>query len=352
MYPRININLDHYIHNINYLTNELRSLDELFVVTKVHGANKKIIDTLYEAGIKRFADSRLQNLKAIKENHADATTLQLRLPMLSEISELVKYVDRSLNSEMVTIKLIDEECQKINKTHEIILMIDVGDLREGIMFDSDYLAFVSEIIKFQHIKLVGIGFNVTCYGSVIPSLEIFEKIIEIRNDIEEKLQIKLPIISGGNSSSLEIALKDKLPQEINNLRIGDAFFSGMEAAYYTLIPQMHHDICELEAEIIEIKDKPSYPIGELGVNAFGEVVEYEDVGIHTRAILAIGRQDIALDDIINHNKDVKVLGSSSDHLIIEIKKGQYQVGDTIKFSLKYGGILSLFTSKYVSKHFI
>ena len=352
MYPRVNINLEHYHHNIKFLYNKLTTLDELFVVTKAYSAYGPIIDKLYEIGIRHYADSRIQNLKSIKEKYPDVTTLQLRLPMASEISELVKYANRSLNSELSTIKLIDEECQRTNKTHDIILMIDVGDLREGIMFDSDYVSFAKEIIKFEHVNLIGVGFNVTCYGSVIPTQETLKQLIAICNDIEEQLNIKLPVISGGNSSSLDLALKDGLPKEITNLRVGDAFLSGMEAAHSTLIPEMYHDIFELEAQIIEIKEKPSYPIGELGVNAFGEVVEYEDVGIHTRAIIAIGRQDVSQDDLIPQDKDIKILGSSSDHLILEVKAGKYQVGDTLKFSLKYGGILSLFTSKYVHKHLL
>lgn len=352
MYPRININLAHYQHNINTLQSKLAKIDEIFVVTKAYSAYSPIIDMLYETGIRNFADSRIQNLKSIKEKYPDVTTLQLRLPMASEISELVKFVNRSLVSELTTIKLIDEECKRVNKKHEIILMIDVGDLREGIMFDSDYVSFAREIIKFKNINLIGVGFNVTCYGSIIPTKENLNQLITIRNDIENELNIKLPIISGGNSSSIYLALDSDFPKEVNNLRIGDAFLSGVEAAYNEKIQDMYYDIFELEAQIVEIKEKPSLPIGKSGLNAFGEKVEFEDVGIHTRAIIAIGRQDILQSDLIVQDEDIKILGSSSDHTILEVKPNKYHVGDTIKFSLKYGGVLSLFTSKYVSKNII
>lgn len=351
MYPRININLEHYKHNIKFLHDKL-NLDEIFVVTKVFTAYHPIIDTLYELGIRNYADSRIQNLKLIKERYPDITTLQLRLPMASEISELVKYANRSLNSELSTIKLIDEECQKQNTTHDIILMIDVGDLREGIMFDSDYVAFAREIIKYKNINLIGIGFNVTCYGSIIPSKANLDQLVKIKSDIEKELNIKIPIISGGNSSSIYLALNNDFPKEVNNLRIGDAFISGVEAAYNEKIPGMYNDVFELEVQIVEIKEKPSLPIGKKGLNAFGEQVEYEDVGIHTRAIIAIGRQDIMQSDLIVQDDDITILGSSSDHTILEVKADKFKVGDTIKFSLKYGGVLSLFTSKYVHKHIL
>ena len=350
MYPRINVNLKHLEHNVKFLFNELNYLDELFVVTKVYSAYEPIVDKFYEWGVRCFADSRGINLKSIKERYPDATTLQLRLPMAEEISKMIHYADRSLNSEISTIKLINEACLQANKTHDIILMIDVGDLREGIMYNSDYKAFVKEIIGLEKVNLIGIGTNVTCYGSVIPTKDTIQTLVDIRDDLEKEFNIKIPVISGGNSSSLYLHFNGTMPQGVTNLRVGDAFMSGIEAAYSQPIEGMYGDICQLEAKIIELKDKPSYPIGELGVNAFGETVEYEDVGIHTRAILAIGRQDVSQDDIIPLNDDVIVLGSSSDHLILEVPKDKYHVGDTILFKLKYGGVLSLFTSRYVHKN--
>ncbi|MDF9867229.1 putative amino acid racemase [Bacilli bacterium PM5-3] len=352
MYPRININMEHFHHNVNHLFNEFSYLDELFIVTKAYSAYGPIIDKLYSWGIRTFADSRIQNIKSIKEKYPDVTTMQLRLPMPDEVDELVKYADRSLNSEISTIKLINEACLKANTTHDIILMIDVGDLREGIMFDSDYKSFVKEILEFDRVNLIGLGLNVTCYGSVIPTKDTVQILVDIKEDLEKEFNIEIPVISGGNSSSIYLHLENIMPSGVTNLRVGDAFISGIEAAYSKEIPNMYYDVFQLEAQIIEIKEKPSYPIGELGVNAFGEVVEYEDVGIHTRAIVAIGRQDVSQDDIFALDKDVTILGSSSDHLILEVPSNKYKVGDTLLFRLKYGGILSLFTSKYVNKHIL
>lgn len=350
MYPRVNINLDNYKKNINYLTNELNYIDEIFVVTKAYSAHPIIIDNLYKWGVRYFADSRIQNIKSIKEKFSDVTTMQLRLPMADEIDELVQYADRSLNSELSTIKLINEACLRYDTSHDIILMIDVGDLREGIMFNEDYLSFVAEILKFDRVNLIGVGTNVTCYGSIIPTKETLQQVVDIRDEIEKHFDIDIPIVSGGNSSSIYLHFDENLPEGINNLRIGDTFISGMETSYSKQLEKMHNDVFQLEAQIIEVKNKPSYPIGKLGVNAFGEVVEYEDKGFHTRAIVAIGRQDVSQYDIIPVDDDVQVLGSSSDHLILEVRENKYQVGDTLKFNLKYGGVLSLFTSKYVNKH--
>ena len=60
---------------------------------------------------------------------------------------------------------------------------------------------------------------------------------------------------------------------------------------------MHADCFVLNAELIEVKTKPSYPIGLMGMDSFGNTPEIIDQGLMRRGILAIGKQDVALDDL-------------------------------------------------------
>ena len=76
----------------------------------------------------------------------------------------------------------------------------------------------------------------------------------------------------------------------------------------------------LEAQIIELKSKRSLPIGEIGVDAFGQRPYYEDRGIIRRAILAIGKQDTDPDSMISLDEKIDILGASSDHLILDVSK--------------------------------
>ena len=57
----------------------------------------------------------------------------IRIPMISEAEDVVRYTDISLNSEIKVAKALSKEAIKMGKIHEIILMVDVGDLREGIL---------------------------------------------------------------------------------------------------------------------------------------------------------------------------------------------------------------------------
>jgi predicted amino acid racemase len=212
---------------------------------------------------------------------------------------------------------------------------------------------VEHTLKLEHIKLEGIGTNLTCYGGVLPTPETLEKLVECKNKIQEKFNIKLNIVSGGNSSTIEMLLDDSIPYGINNLRLGESIVLGRETAYGMGIDNLYNDVFTLEAEIIEIKEKPSIPIGTIGMNAFGKVPVFEDKGNMLRAIIALGKQDVDHLELIPYDT-IKAIGSSSDHIILDISDSYniYQIGDPVLFKLTYASVLSLMTSKYVKKVFI
>lgn len=346
MYPSIHINLEKYRHNLNYLHHLAKEHGQtVMVVTKVFCADHKLIDVINTTDIEYIADSKIENLKKIK---TDKLKVLLRIPQLSQVNEVVKYSDLSLNSELKVIEALDLAAKNINQKHRILLMFDIGDLREGIFYKSDYLPIINKILTLEHIELFGIGTNLTCFGGVIPTEETLSKLQMIKEHIEKHFSISLNMISGGNSSAIQMLNDDKLPSFINNLRIGEAFVLGRETAYGKQIENMFDDVFTLKAEIVELKEKPSMPEGLLGFDAFGKPSNFIDQGNMSRAILGIGRQDVDCENLID-GPDTNILGCSSDHLIVELKTNQYAVGSVLNFKLTYAGILRLMTSPYVRR---
>lgn len=346
MLPKIHIHLKKYQENIDYLTHLAHMYGlSVMVVSKVFCADQELVNVINLTQVDMIADSKIRNLEKI--NTLKPKVL-LRIPQLSEALDVVKYSDISLNSELDVIKELNEKAKFMFKKHKIILMFDLGDLREGIYYKDDYQHIIEEILSLEYIELYGIGTNLTCYGGVIPTVETLDKLKHIKENIESNFNIKLEMISGGNSSALPMLFKEELPKFITNLRIGEAFVLGRETAYGTLIPSMHDDVFTCEAEVIEIKDKPSLPEGELGMDAFGQKVQFEDKGIMKRAILGIGRQEVDCKHLIPP-EGIEIMGCSSDHLIVSVTKGNYHIGDSITFKLTYGGILSLMTSPYMKR---
>jgi len=351
MYPRIVIDKEKYRHNLKYLLDICHKHGMTVMgVSKVFCANRELVDILIQEHVDYIADSRIENLMTFTSL---MPKVLLRLPMISEAELVVKHANISLNSEIDTIKALDKSAKELKKKHGIILMIDLGDLREGIFIENEVYETIERILKLDNIVLKGIGTNLTCYGGVIPSPEIFNKLLNYKTIIETKFNIKLEIISGGNSSNIELLMENLIPKGINNIRLGESIALGRETAHGNMIDNLYSDVFTLEAEIVEIQEKPSIPIGEIGMNAFGKTPIFKDRGKMLRAIIAIGKQDVDHLELIPLDT-IEAIGSSSDHIILDVGNAYniYQVGDIITFRLTYASVLSLMTSKYVKKAYV
>lgn len=347
MYPCIEIDLEKIKYNYKTIKRICQDI-KIAGVIKVFCGSPIIAQTLVDVGIDYLADSRIQNLEKVKDIKAEK--IMLRLPSPSESDLVVQFADISLNSELFTIKQLSESAKKYGKTHKIILMVDLGDLREGIFEESKLFNLIEEVRSLENIKIEGLGTNLTCFGAIVPKYNNLKRLVDLKEEIEKRFPINLNILSGGNSSSIYLAQNNEMPHGINNLRLGEAIYFGREAAYLNNIPDTFDDAVILKAEIIEIKKKPSVPIGETSYNAFGETPVFEDKGIITRAICAVGRQDVDSESLTPLDSSISILGCSSDHLLLHLpSNSEYSVGDIVSFKLPYTGVLKAMTSEYLEK---
>lgn len=356
MYPRLVMDIEKLRSNIDAVAEIAsgRGGCSLMIVTKALCADEKIVGMIAaHPAVSYIADSRIQNIKKNSDiiRAEGKESVLLRLPMASEIEDVVKYADISFNSELATVEMLDEEAGRQGRIHKVVLMVDVGDLREGIFFknEEEILETARRINDMKNVELFGLGVNLTCYGAIIPKYDNLSTLCGIAEKIEAAVGVKLSMISGGNSSSIYLVDKGELPERINNLRLGEAFLLGNDTAYGTRLPGTADDAITVEAQIIELKEKPSLPIGEVGVDAFGQKPYYEDRGIIKRAILAIGQQDMDRDSMYPVDDRIDVLGASSDHMLLDVTKADYKVGDIVTFKLGYGSVLKAATSPYVKK---
>lgn len=351
--PNIEINLQKIKNNVKVINKICENAGIKPVgITKVSNGSVEIAQAMVDGGVKIIGDSRIKNLK--KYTNIPAKKMLIRLPMMSEIKDLVKFCDVSLNSEIKVIRNISKEAKRLNKVHEIILMIEVGDLREGIYDRNEIMEIVRETLELEGVKLVGIGTNLNCFGSIKPSKENLGILIDIKNEIKKEFGVELETVSGGNSGSLALVLNGEMPKGVNQIRIGTAFLLGLIEVNLPRITNTYDDAFKLFAEIIEIKNKPSKPFGEFGVDAFRNTPIFQDKGIRKRAICAVGRQDCDPKFMYPEDKNIEILGASSDHLLLDITncRDSYEIGDKIGFVLDYISILGCMTSSHVRKVYI
>ena len=326
---------------------------EWSIVTKVLSGNKLFLTELLKFDIKQVSDSRVSNLKVIKTINPKIETIYIKPPAKRSISSVVKYADISMNTEIETIKLLSKEAKKQNKTHKIIIMIELGELREGVLGE-DFIDFYESIFKLKNIKIVGIGANLSCLYGVLPNHDKLIQLSLYKQLIEAKFNKQIPYVSGGSSVTIPLIFQNLLPKGINHFRVGETLFLGTDVYNNTKFKKMHSDVFLLYSEIIELMEKPIVPIGEIGTNVEGKTYEFDQTNLGEtsyRAIIDLGLLDAETNHLEFIDKSLKLAGASSDMIVIDLgdNKKNYKVGDLVEFKLDYMGLLRIMNSKYIEK---
>lgn len=349
-YPRLDVDCTKVCHNAQYLMAKL-ALKNISVtpVTKVFSGHPIIAQMLIDAGAEMVADSRVENIQRLTKAGVLVPKMLIRTPMLSQVTSIVKWCDISLNTEIDVIQKLSCAAKQLNITHGIIIMIELGDLREGVMPEL-IIGFIKQIIDLPNIIIKGIGANLACRYGIATDDKNMSLLSNLADDIEAKFDLKLDIISGGNTASIDWAINHTSTTRVNNLRIGEAIFLGFDSLTQDKIEGLYTDSITLTAEVIESKLKPSLPWGSRGANAFGEKQYTSERGAVSQAILALGRQDVCITGL-SAPDGMTIMSSTSDHLIIETSGKPLLVGQTVMFNLDYSALLSSMSSCYVYKYF-
>lgn len=350
----ITLNKDKLKHNFNFLEKLFSENNiEWSVVTKVLCGNETFLQEVLNLPIEEFCDSRISNLKTIKELSPDAQTVYIKPVPFTFIDDIVRYADVSFNTEIKTLSLLSDKAVSMNIHHRAVIMIEMGELREGVVRER-LLDFFENVKDLPNIQIVGIGTNLTCMNGVLPDYDKMRELYDCKLELEQNFGVKIPYVSGGASVTIPLILDGKMPKHINHFRVGETLFFGTNVYDNTDIPEMFQDVFKLHAEIIEIKEKPSIPDGTLGQNLTGEVKDFSNEPENhksKRAIIDVGLLEMNLNDLEPEDPAMKIVGGSSDMLVVDIEEAEkkYKVGEFITFNINYMGLLSLMNSDYVEK---
>lgn len=342
-------------HNYTFLQNIFQSRNiEWGVVSKLLCGNQLYLKELINLGAKEIHDSRISNLKIVKEIAPEIQTVYIKPPAKRSITKIVKFADVSFNTEIETIKMLSEEAKKQHKIHKIIIMIEMGDLREGVMGE-DLIAFYGDVLSLPNIEIRGIGTNLNCLSGVMPTQDKLIQLSLYKQLIEAKFNISIPWVSGGTSVAIPLMLKNARPMAVNHFRVGEALFFAKDLFTGNVIEGMESEVFKLFAEVIEVTEKPDIPSGELGENVAGNTFasnSNHDLGSSSlRAILDIGLLDMQPQYIEPDDENITLIDASSDMLVVDISNStkNYKIGDLISFKIKYMGALYLLNSNYIEK---
>ncbi len=353
----IQLDKNKLIHNYEYLNKEFASRNiDWSIVTKLLCGNNDFLQVILNTGIKEICDSRIKNLKRIKLLKPEIQTVYIKPPSKRSIPNIVKYADVSFNTESTTVELLSNEAVRQNKTHRITIMIELGDLREGIMGEH-LTSFYESIFNLPYIEVVAIGTNLNCLHGVMPSRDKLVQLSLYKQIIELKFKKKIRWVTAGTSVVIPLLFKKQVPKAVNHFRVGETLFFGNNLFTGKPIKAMRSNVFKLYSEIIEITEKPKVPMGMLAENPSGEVFEVDESEYGKtsyRAILDIGLLDISPNYLVPDDSKISIVNASSDMLVVDLGKARrnYNVGDFLTFGLKYMGVLRLMSSDYIEKRVI
>jgi len=337
---RVLINLEALHHNLSVIDSWMQKHESSWtLVTKVLCGHQDTMAALDKFGIRSVGESRLENLEQMKSVAQNMETWYLRVPTLSSIEDVIELSDVSLNTEVEVIEALNDQAAKQGKNHRVVIMIELGDLREGLLPGS-LVKFYENVFELSNIEVIGIGSNMGCLAGVVPSVDQFMQLVLYRELLELKFGQKLPVISAGSSAVLPLVLDGTLPRPINHFRIGESVFLGSDLISGGILPGLRNDAIILEAEVAELKEKSLVPPVETSsVAPFQHDYEnnLEPGQRGYRAIVSIGNLDTDVAGLTPENDEHHIAGASSDVTVVNIgeeSKG-INVGDVLRFKLSY-----------------
>ena len=356
--PRLEIKLNQLQHNAKKLIENL-ALQGISItgVSKATMAMPEIVNIWINAGIHSIGESRIENIESINKVNKRVRTLLTRIPMLSQVDQVVSQASISCNSELSVLTALAAAAEKQNLRHGVLLMVELGDLREGIL-PKDLNEVVKQVMNLPNLELIGIGANLGCQNGVAPDQKNMNELSLIMNNVEADFKIKLEWCSGGNSANLPWLTAGGKPDRLNHLRIGEALLLGREPLTRTIIKGLYTDAITLVVEVIETKLKPTTPWGIQYQTSFSDAPSKQNQKSNddrneifdSRILLAIGEQDIDPSGLKADGIEIK--GASSDYLVVSSSQNTLKVGCEQRFSLNYSALLRAMTSPYIKKYFV
>lgn len=352
--------------NIKYLSRYFKERQiEWSLITKVFSGDKEFLEHVLTEdviqNINSVGDSRLSSLKNLRTVNPNMRTIYIKPPAKIYADEIVQYADISLNSSLSTVKALNQAAKKIGKIHQVIIMIELGELREGVTRE-ELMSFYQEVFNLSHIEVIGIGSNLGCMYGVEPNYDKLLQLALYQELIAAKFNQELKYVSGGTSITLPLVENGVVPKEINHFRIGEAAFFGVSPLHNRQFKELHTDTFSFHANIIELSEKKIVPEGNLSNASIGHSATFDtedENKTSIKAILDFGILDVEKDDIEFIDSSLSFVGVTSDMLVIDLGKNEdeqgnkkYSIGDKIQFTTNYMAVARLLNSKFVSKRFV
>ena len=346
--PRIDVDLEKIRHNTRALVQQLRPLGiKVIGVTKAVCGHPAIAKAMLDGGASGLADARVRNIARMRRAGITCPITMIRPPMLSQVCDVIDACSSSYNTEFETIAALGLASHQKRKVHDIILLVEMGDLRDGIL-PNDLNTMVEQINDLPGIALKGIAANFACLGREAPNHQSMTDFSSLAYRIESVHGLRMTTVSGGSSANLNWVREARKHGRINELRLGEAILLGLDPLTGNPIAGLHTDAFSLAAEVIEAMSK-THACG--GSQVSRETLSQRLVPDHLKNIrinLALGKQDTDISGLKFPDGFV-LAGATSDHTVVETKDRELRPGNEVNMRPNYSALMRAMAAADVSK---
>jgi ornithine racemase len=338
--------------NINYLSGLCRKSGvDMLGVVKGCDAHPDICRLFVEAGVDNLGAAHLGQAGRLAQAGA-ANSWLMALPSPRQAPEVVRRYNVSFNSEASTLSALSLAAASARARHEVMLMVEVGDLREGAM-PGQVVELVRHTLRLEHehFAFKGLAAHFGCMSGLLPLPENTDRLFKAAGAVRAVLGREPQILSLGGSDFVRVLEQGDFPAGAGQARIGYTALLGRRPDEDAPHPDLHRDALILEGEVLEVRDKPSMPLGPTGLNAFGQRLSFVDRGVRKRAVLDFGALETEPGGLTPLLPGMEMVSYNSNYTVFDITACPIsaQAGHRFTFLMNYKAMSLAFHSSQVEK---
>jgi predicted amino acid racemase len=344
------INLSKLKHNIRWVQNLcVENRVQLVGVVKGCNALSPIIEAFEEMGVQRLGMSRMED--AAKTFHLLAQRPYfISIPSLQQVEGIVESFQVSLHSELKTIEALAEVARRRRRSHGILVMVDSGDLREGVL-PRDVNDLVRCILNREdrYVKFLGLGANLGCRCIPSPTEEDIDYFGEIAAFVKRSMNVSMDIVSIGGSVVIPWMENQSLPNEINQVRIGESILLGNIPPGAQRHDPLSNEVFILRAAVVEVKEKPFKTLDKRSPFSNRKNHDGGSVG-RIQALLDVGFLDTDPLGLTPRDHPLKLIAATSDYTLADATAcdPRLQPGEVIDFSMNYQALVRMLHAPHLT----
>lgn len=327
---------------------EARNLD-LLLVTKVVQSRGSILSALGE-GTRRVADVHASNFEALDpQRHPVRAILR---PTFGDATTVARLATRVFVSDPRLARVLGEAREALVPGHplEVILMVETGDLRDGIPWD-DLPGVVRSLAAVPGLDLRGLGTNLGCLAGAVPDQASLTRMADHLNSVRRQTGHPLPEFSLGGTVFWDVLEKGPIPPEFTELRIGEAVFFGWNTSLGGPVRGLSPSVFRIDLEVLEAWDKQvsAVPEGPVGYNAFGSMTTQSLTGRRKRAVLDGGGNLVPLAALTPLDPGCILVGETHEYTVVDCQDSTRAVepGGFLRFRPGYEAVARSFLSPFL-----